>query len=168
MNLIRTSLGFRILFFTGLLLLIIFTSLFLANSYWQRETTLELIKHNSEESSDLILSAVSEPMRIGDNEGTQEQFVKLHEHFHSLQVYVTNFKGNVTYSTESGANRKDFSELYSDPRIMDRVSKSLKENIREGELFDLNGTPYFTEIRRSPTNQPAIIVMAKNNLCWAA
>ncbi len=146
MNKIRTSLGFRILFFSGLLLVIIFTSLFLANSYWQREMTLELIKHNSEESSDLILSAISEPMRIGDNEGTQEQFTKLHERFDTLQAFLTNFKGNVTYATKSEAIRKDFDSLYSAAGVLAQVSRSLKEPLRQGGLFDLDGTPYFIEI----------------------
>ncbi len=146
MNLIRTSLGFRILFLSAVLLIVIFSGLFVANTYWQRESTLDLIKHNAEESSDLILSAISEPMRIGDNEGTTEQFERVHERFKLLRAFLTNYKGNVTYSTESEAKRKDFSVIYSDAGLLELFSRSLKQPIREGKLLDLNGTPYFVEV----------------------
>jgi len=146
MHWFRSSIGAKIGSFISLVLLIIFVALFLANSYWQRSSTLELIHHSSEEASDILFSSISQPMSIGDNKGTTEQFALVAEHYDNITVYLTNYKANVTYATETDTLRKDLPGLYDNGEFKDVVARAMKQDIKDGRLLELAGTPSFVEV----------------------
>ena len=146
MHWLRKSLGAKIGVFISLVLILIFSSLFFANSSWQRSSTLELIHTSAEESSDLLFSAISQPMSIVNNEGTTAQFELIAQRFKDITVHLTDFKGNITYSTAHNVLRKDVAQIESDPQLQAMLQKSLAEPIKEGRLLELQGKPYFVEI----------------------
>ncbi len=147
MGLLKRSLGAKILVLVSLLLLVIFTGLFLANSHWQRSSTLKLIEKSSSELSDILLTAISEPMAIGDNEATQNQFRKVSERYKNIKVYLTNFRGEITYSTDTSAVRKNLEQLYQgSEQFTSLFARSLKTSLAEGMEVHIDGTPYFVEV----------------------
>ena len=154
MNLLRTSLGAKIGFYVSLMLVAIFAILFLANSFWQRGSTLELIEKTSKESSDILFSGIAQPMRIGDNEGTAEQFEVIAKHYDNITVYLTNFKGSITYSTQKDALRKELADLYDEDEFDKLVQSSLDQVTKIGQLQKLHGVPYFVEVS-TINNEPA-------------
>jgi methyl-accepting chemotaxis protein len=146
MNWLRASLGAKIGFSVSLMLVAIFIVLFLANSHWQRSSTLELIEEGSKESSGILFTGISQPMRIGDNEGTAEQFAVIAEEFDNITAYLTNFKGNITYSTDTNSLRKDLETLYTEDSLNRMVRGSLESDLKVGGMVRLSGTPYFAEV----------------------
>ena len=146
MNFLQRSLGVKISVLVTFLMLAIFTGLFLANSYWQRDSTMHLIKGSSEDLSDIMLEAISEPMSLGDNKATQEQFRKVSERYKKIKVYLTDYKGNATYSTDTTAVRKDLAQLYTDPQLTAMLNQSLKQPTKAGEILEVGGSTYFVEI----------------------
>ncbi len=154
MHWLRSSLGAKIGVFISLILIIIFAGLFLSNSYWQRTSTLELIHDTSEEASDILFMSISQPMSIGDNAGTMEQFELVAERYKDITVFLTNFKANITYSTDTETLRKDLPALYDNDEFNALVTKSMNQDIKEGHLFELDGAPRFVEVT-TIKNEPA-------------
>jgi methyl-accepting chemotaxis protein len=146
MKLIQESLGVKIAVLVTILMLVIFSALFFTNSHWQRESTLQLIKKSSEDLSDILLEAISEPMALGDNTATIEKFKKVAERYKNIKVYITDFKGNVTYSTDPNAARKDMSALVSDKHLGERVAESLKRDSHSGDILEINNAAFFVEV----------------------
>jgi len=154
MDVLRSSLRAKILLLVILLSMAIFAGLFFANSYWQKNSSLELIHQSAEQVSDILLSAISEPMAIGDNEGTERQFRKVSESYDTIQVCLTNFKGNVTYATDPDSLRKELSDVCDEPQFLELFGKSLQTDTHEGRLLTLKGTPTFVQVT-SIKNEPS-------------
>ena len=146
MKFIRQSLGAKILVLTSFLTIAAFTGLFLANSIWQRDGVLEEIEITASRTSDMLRMAIDEPMRIGDNTATIAQFAKLGKRYPDVTTYLTNYKGNITYSTRNDAVRKELADFTKNPELSELVQKSLKEPIAEGRLLDSGEIPYYIEV----------------------
>lgn len=146
MKIIQKSLGVKIAALVTVLMLVIFSALFFTNSRWQRESTMHLIKKGSEDLSDILLSAISEPMSLGDNTATLEQFKKVAERYKNIKVFITDYKGNITYSTDPSTARKDLSKVYTDPLLNERVAASLKQSSSTGEITEVNNSTFFVEV----------------------
>ena len=142
----KRRLGVKIIVPIALITLFIFLCLFLGNRYWQTKNTMKIINDSSRKISDIMLSAIEEPMSIGDNEGTVEQLDKVAEHFPDIQLYLTNFKGNITYSTEHDTVRKDMGPLYDNQEFNTLFTSSLTSTTAEGRQLEMAGTPTFVEV----------------------
>ena len=148
MQFIMKSLGVKVLLLTSLLTIIAFAGLFLANSYWQRQSTLEEIRISAERTSDMLEMAIEEPMSLGDNEGTVSKFNKMAKRYPDITIYLTNFKGNITYSTDPEMIRKDVFDVCNAGEECDQLIKgSLDEFTQTGGLFTINGDPHFVEFK---------------------
>jgi methyl-accepting chemotaxis protein len=150
MDFIRKSLGVKVLLLTSLLVLLAFSGLFLANSYWQRQGMLEEIRFGAERTSELLQMAIEEPMRLGQNEQTIMQFDKVSQRYEDIIIHLTNYKGNITYSTEAGAIREDLAPRLEHDEFQDIYQRSLREELTRGELMEIDGTPNFVEINSIP------------------
>ena len=93
----------------------------------------------------MISKVVDEPMRKGDTESTEAQFAELAQKHKDIQVLMTDFEGNVTYSTNKENERKPSKEVLNHAECSALVEKSLKEKQETSELMQMHGTPYFTE-----------------------
>ncbi|MBG0778013.1 MAG: PAS domain-containing protein [Desulfovibrionaceae bacterium] len=146
MMFIRRSLGAKITLLVTLTSVLAFTGLFIANSYWQRSGSIALISKMGEQVSDVLITGISDPMAIGDNEGTEEQFDTIAKRYANIRVYLTDHKGNITYSTDHEALRKDLDPIYDDARFDALFSRSLKEPVSEGALVRVEGQPFFMQV----------------------
>jgi len=170
MKLLRTSLGARILVLTTLLTLAAFTGLFLANGYWQKTNTAEIIESSAIKISNILFSGIEEPMAIGDNEGTVEQLNKVATKYPDIQVYLTNFKGNVTYSTHKGALRKDLVKIFPQIEMVQSVEAGLAKIVTRTLEMKIDGKHYSLDVTSIPNetachhchgaSQPILGVMA--------
>lgn len=142
----KRRLGVKIIVPIALITLFIFICLFIGNRYWQSQNTIRIINDSAHKISDLMLSAIEEPMSIGDDEGTVEQLEKAGKQFPDIKVFLTNFRGSITYSTESDAVRKDMASLYDNSEFNDLFSRSLNNEVNEGARFNMRGAPTFVEV----------------------
>ncbi|MBI5519861.1 MAG: methyl-accepting chemotaxis protein [Desulfovibrio sp.] len=151
---IRKSLTLKVLVLTLAVSGAVFLGLFLASSYWQKKNMLKEVKHSAERDSHMISMVVEEPMRLGDNEATAERFADLAKQNKDVDIYMVDYEGSVTYSTDNATLRKPIGEVlaHEDCRVL--VEKSLKSPISEGALMRMGGTDFFTEVKTIP-NEPA-------------
>ncbi|OEU68287.1 MAG: chemotaxis protein [Desulfovibrio sp. S3730MH75] len=146
MNFIKNSLGNKVMVLTSLLTATVFICLFAANSYWQKSAMLHEIETSAVRNSDFIQLAISEPMAKGNNKGTTEKFAAISENYEDVSVYLTNFKGNITYSTAKGDLRSELSTKFDNPEVEALYQRSLKSPIKEGMLSECGGKDVFVEV----------------------
>ncbi len=150
----NTSLTFRILVLTCVVSGVVFLGLFLATSFWQKKAMLTEVKANAERSSQMISMAVEEPMRLGDNKATRERFADLGKQHKTIDVYMVDFDGNITYASRNETERKQIGEVFTHEDCRAMVARSLKEKFEGGEVMNMGGTNFFTEVK-TIANEPA-------------
>ncbi|NDV26645.1 methyl-accepting chemotaxis protein [Desulfovibrio sp. JC010] len=146
MNFIKTSLGNKVMVLTSLLTATAFIILFLANSFWQQNTMMEEIESNAYKTADMLQLAIREPMAKGDNRATTEKFATVSKKYKDVEIYLTNFKGNITYSTNTGDIRSDIKDKIRDKDINSIIANSLKNPLKDGLLSEINGREVFVEV----------------------
>lgn len=146
MNFIRNSLGNKVMVLTSLLTATVFVALFLANSFWQKNTMMEEIRNTAHRYADMLQLAIREPMAKGDNKGTTEKFATVSRNYSDVDIYLTNFKGNITYSTNTQDIRSELKDKFNNPEITALFERSLKDAIKEGMLTTLDGKEVFVEV----------------------
>lgn len=153
MSKLRLSLGVKILGLISVLTSLAFVCLFVANSYWMRQITIHQIDRLGLRVSELLSMLIDGPMRRGDNDGTHEQFRIAGRLYGDILAYVTDFRGNITYSTEPGVLREDMSDIHDHEVINTMLVQSLEHGLDSGVLLELNGRPYYLRVR-SIANAP--------------
>ena len=146
----RTSLTFRILVLTCAVSGAVFLGLFLATSHWQKKGTLNEVKSGAARLAQMIGMIVDDPMRRGDTEGTEAAFHELAKQHKGIDVFMTDFEGNVTYSTRKDDERKPIAQVLAHEQCAALVAGALKQKSEKGELMDMGGVPYFTEVKSIP------------------
>jgi methyl-accepting chemotaxis protein len=126
MRLFYQSLGVRVILLVTAVTVFVFAGLFLANSIWQSRSTMQLVSASSNRTADLILMAVEEPMRLGKNTQTAQVFEKVANRDSAARIFLTDFKGNITYSTDTNSLRKDITAFLNDQNVSALVSKGLQ------------------------------------------
>ena len=155
MKVLRRSLGAKVFFLVTITSILAFTGLFLANSYWQRGASLELVHQSAETTSAILLEAISDPMSIGDDESTAAKFAMIAEQYPKIQAYLTDYQGIVSYSTKLDTLRKDVAEFFTCcPSFAPTMNRALQSEITEGALISVDGTPTFLQFKTIP-NGPA-------------
>lgn len=146
MNFIKNSLGNKVLVLTSLLTAIVFICLFAANSYWQKNAMLHEIEGAAVRSADLVQLAIREPMAKGNNKGTTEKFATVEDNFKDVSAYLTNYKGNITYSTSKTDLRSDLAPKFDNPDVKKLYLNSLKSVVKHGMLSKIGGKKVFVQV----------------------
>ncbi len=153
MQFIRQSLGVKVILLSSLLTIIAFTGLFFYNSYSTYNNTLHEVHSASEQVSDMLYMAIEGPMGVGDNEGTETKFLQMAERYKHIGAYLTDYKGEITYSTHDKAIRKSIFDVRMEEGLSGLIKKGFKEKISEGQLLKIDGKQQFVEVK-SIANSP--------------
>ncbi|MHC1790188.1 methyl-accepting chemotaxis protein [Solidesulfovibrio sp.] len=153
MDVVARSLGIKVLLLVSGLTILAFTGLFLANSHWQRQGAVDQIDRAASRSSDMLRMAIEEPMRLGKNAETKSQFAKVAAAHADIRVFLTDFKGNVTYATDTAAVRQDLERTAPDPAVAALVTKALAGDFHGGAILPWAGRPAFVAVN-SVKNEP--------------
>jgi len=147
MKFIRKSLGVKVILLSSILTVVAFAGLFIYNSISTRDHTLHEVEAAAERVADMLYIAIEDPMSVGDNEGTEIKFEDMAERYPDTKVYMTDYKGEVTYATERDAERKNIFKVRQENGLPDLIRKSLKEKMVAGELMDIDGKLHFAEVK---------------------
>ncbi|NDV20433.1 PAS domain-containing protein [Pseudodesulfovibrio sp. JC047] len=147
MKFIRNSLGVKITLLSSILTVIAFAGLFANNSISTRDHTLQEVEASAERVADMLYMAIEDPMSVGDNDGTKIKFAEMASRYPDTMIYMTDYKGEVTYATERGVERKNIFDLRTENGLPDLIQNSLDEKIVAGELMDINGKLHFAEVK---------------------
>ncbi len=149
----QNSITVKVISLISLLAIMVFILLIAVNSYWQRVDTMDQIQYMGYRTTDLIELNIEEPMLLGDNLGTHEQFSRIDKLYDDLTVYLTDFRGNITYSTRSDVIRDYMDAVYLDENILKSLSDTLKNKTQKSALVELEEGAFFMTVR-SVANQP--------------
>jgi methyl-accepting chemotaxis protein len=147
MNFIRKSLNMQVAVLVTVLIGITLTGLFLAISYWQKENLIEEIHSASGRASSFLRLAIQDPMVIGDDTGTRSKFSEIATNFKDIKIFLTDFNGNITYSTEENAARKDLLKVVDNKNLNGYLVESLKGNAVDGGIIRYNDRPFYADVR---------------------
>ncbi|MHC1713061.1 MAG: methyl-accepting chemotaxis protein [Solidesulfovibrio sp.] len=142
-----SSIGVKALVLVSLVTTATLTGLFLANALWQRERSLDRTREEALRSAELIQMIVSEPMLLGDNEATAAQFAKISGNLKTSKVFLTDFRGDVTYGTDLSALRRPLSGILSSPGQAALLEGALTAGKDADRLEETDGVAAFTTVR---------------------
>ncbi len=143
MQFLHRSLGMKVFLLVTLASIVSFVGLFLANSYNQKEEAFYLIHDSAESVSDLLLSAVADPMSVGDDEGTVAKFDHIRDEYKDIDVFLTDYDGVVSYGTREEGLRKPLTGLYDSAEFSSLVRRALDDPGKHSSPVTISGTPYF-------------------------
>src|SRR6218665_3076195 len=106
LHFIRKSIGLKTHTLIAGISVVVFTILIDVTTQRQYDGMLGQMDTALTRVSELIKLATDGPMLVGDDDGTKAQFSLLAKRYPDTQVYITNFKNNITYSTRTGTLRK--------------------------------------------------------------
>jgi len=152
MNFIKQSLGVKVILLSSLLTIIAFTGLFFYNSYSTYTHTLHEVALAAEQVGDMLYMSIEEPMSVGDNEGTESKFEQMANRYKTISAYLTDYKGEVTYSTDLKKTRKDIFNIRPEDTVL--IKNSLTDGVSNGELHERGGRRIFAEVK-TIKNEPA-------------
>ncbi|MGE4297622.1 MAG: methyl-accepting chemotaxis protein [Desulfovibrionaceae bacterium] len=150
MRFISRSLGAKVVILTTVITSLVFCGLFFSTSHWMRQGMLHELEKAAQRTSDLLEMAIEDPMKVGDNESTTGQFLRISKEYTDILLFLVDYKGNITYSTDTSTLRKDLDDAVSSPFARELLAKSLASAISQGGIADLNGVPHFIEMRSIP------------------
>ncbi len=151
---VRHHLNVRISLLISSISLAVFLCLIGVTTYLQRDGMVEQLDASVTRASELIRMAVEKPMVVGDDEATTAEFAFLSKKYPDVRAYLTNYKGNVTYSTDQSVLRKDLLGVHADPELAEMVKTSLKTPTEQGRLLEMDGRNWFARTMSIP-NEPA-------------
>ena len=154
MEFFQKSLGAKILGITSLVLVVFFGILFWTTFFMQRASTLHEVEVNAERTAEMLSMAIREPMSIGDNAGTTQKFMDVGTLYKDIDIHLTNFKGNITYSTAEQFLRQDLFASIKNPELTRMVEERLKKDGISQTITELDGVPSYLEVKSIP-NEPA-------------
>ncbi|WFS63003.1 methyl-accepting chemotaxis protein [Pseudodesulfovibrio thermohalotolerans] len=151
-NFITRSLGIKLILLSSLLTILAFAGLFAYSSISTKDHTLKEVALAAERVADMLYIAIEDPMSKGDNDGTAIKFLQMAERYPDIKVYLTDYKGEITYSTESESIRQKIFDARSETGLPEMVSKGLEEKIAEGDLKEIDGKRHFVEVKSIENN----------------
>jgi methyl-accepting chemotaxis protein len=112
--------------------------LFWANAAWQRQTALSRIRQTGAAEAELVRLIVDEPMRVGDNAATTAQFAKIASGGARLAAFLADFRGQVTYATDTASLRRPLAEAVPGPALAALLQGALEQG-RDGDGLETAG-----------------------------
>ncbi|OIQ49422.1 Methyl-accepting chemotaxis protein McpS [Pseudodesulfovibrio hydrargyri] len=151
-NFITRSLGVKLILLSSLLTILAFAGLFAYSSMSTKDHTLQEVAVAAERVADMLYIAIEDPMAKGDNEGTEIKFLQMSERYPDIKVYLTDYKGEITYSTVTEAERQKIFDVRPEAGLPELVARGLKEKLAEGKLEDIDGKSHFVEVKTIENN----------------
>ncbi len=154
MKSVSASLNAKIALLISAVAICVFGIIAVLGAQSQRTAMVDQMETSVARTAELIRQAIEKPMVVGNDEGTKEEFAQVKERYGDVTVYLTNFKGDITYSTHGEAVRKIFNTVQTHTALQEFAAKGLAQKMEAGQIFEIGSTTYFTEIMSIP-NAPA-------------
>jgi len=154
MDIFRRSLAAKMLGTTALVLMVFFGILFWTTFLMQKSSTLHEIDITAERTAEMLFLAIREPMAIGDNAGTTQKFDEVGERYDDIDIHLTNYKGNITYTTAGSFLRAEIADAVNAPELSGMVQERLKSDGMSQVITEVEGVPAYVEVK-SIMNEPA-------------
>ena len=143
---------------TGLLItcisLFVFIFIVMVMIVMEKKLTNEEIEKNMNRLADIMMMSIEKPMVIGDDEGTREEFKHLAKKYRDVNIYLTDFRGNISYSTNDAIVRKNLTDIFTQKESIAFFDQGLKNVARKTTFLSSNGKDFFVRLVSIP-NKPS-------------
>jgi methyl-accepting chemotaxis protein len=137
-----------------LVLLVFFGVLFWTTFFMQRSSTLHEVEITAERTAEMLSLAIREPMALGDNAATTQKFDEVGERYDDIDIHLTNFKGNITYSTSDQFLRGEIADAVKAPELPEMLKERMKTDGMSQVITEIDGVSSYVEVKTIP-NEPA-------------
>jgi methyl-accepting chemotaxis protein len=100
----------------------------------QKNIMTEQLESNLERFVQTVRISIEKPMIVGDDEGTREEFRTLEKRLPNVSVFLTDFKGRITYSTEKETEDKDLFTVFDKKPLQSMFKSSLEKELETNIL----------------------------------
>jgi methyl-accepting chemotaxis protein len=142
----NSSLSAKILLPVSLLTIGVFAVLLLANGREMKHETMYLIESSAEKVSGLMSSAIEKPMAIGDDKGTREQFASFADEYPEIELYMTDYAGEITYSSHTNLLRSQIDTVTDNPEFLALTQQSLEKEFTGKASTEFGGKDRFVRV----------------------
>ena len=149
MNISR-SINAKMTLVIALISLAVISTIMLFEGIGVQKMMSDQIRHTAETEADLAYMGIEKPMVVGDNKSTIAEFAAIGTKFKDLTAYMTSYTGNVTYSTDTGAVRKEYASVAGNDVLAKLHQRGLKENIRESVFLDMGSRKILARVISVP------------------
>jgi len=143
---------------TGLLItcisLFVFIFIVMVMIVMEKKLTNEEIEKNMNRLADIMMMSIEKPMVIGDDEGTREEFKHLAKKYRDVNIYLTDFRGNISYSTNDAIVRKNLTDIFTQKEARAFFDQGMKNVARKTTFLSSNGKDFFVRLVSIP-NKPS-------------
>lgn len=148
-RLIRSRLWIRVLLPVSFAVIaVVLTSLWVNISLQEKMGEDQLVRQNSM-LEQAVEGGMFDALAAGDNDTVRSQFKRLSENVDGLKVYVYDFNGVVSFSTDSEAVGKDVKSWMDDPAGRD-VSEILESGQASGKPFHISDKGHPWVVKSNP------------------
>jgi methyl-accepting chemotaxis protein len=150
----RNSLEIKSSLLVSVISLFVFVVLVVVSSRMQRATMLDELDNSLIKASELVQFSLEKPMVLGDDQGTRDEFAFLAGKYPDMTVHLTNFKGQITYSTDTASQRRDLSKVISHEGLDALARRALNEELHHSQIVEGPQATSFVRIN-SIANAPS-------------
>ncbi|WP_462326475.1 methyl-accepting chemotaxis protein [Desulfobaculum sp.] len=143
---VKRHLGVKVTILVLVVSVIVFTGLAVVTAAWRSEDFRASLEQSVGQTSELLYHAIAKPMVVGDDAGTREQFDFIREKYPDVQVYLTNFRGNITYTTTPDHERIDLDEALPMDGLHAMSEQALKTDSSAGKLLQAGDKHVFVRV----------------------
>jgi methyl-accepting chemotaxis protein len=142
----RTSLAVRVLLLTATICLTVFVVLWLVSYLREQSSSVEDTRFFSRQVAAAVETAVDAPMGMGDIAGTHDALSRIARTNDTIEVSITNPRGDIVFSTDSRRLGSALKGLYTED--VDRmVTEALAADVERGEIAVVDGRPSFMLVK---------------------
>ena len=143
-ELFKERLWIQVLTLTAGLFVLVMATVILLNIRGQNEMTRTQMEDQSNKMAMAVQGSMDDALAIGNNEAVRQQFQRLAEKMPDTEIFVFDFKGAVSFATDTGSIGKEVSGLITDEEALREVSVMLKDGSVPPKAYEerIDGVPY--------------------------
>ncbi|MFP4168484.1 MAG: methyl-accepting chemotaxis protein [Desulfonatronovibrionaceae bacterium] len=153
-RLFSRKLSYKTALLVSLVSVFVFAVIIIVMAVLQKQMMTEQLEDDMTQFSQTLYMSIERPMIVGDDEGTREEFKRLGESFSGVSIYLTDYEGSITYSTDKSAERKDVFEVLEREKIAEMNRSALEEKFEDSALTTMDDKDVFVRtmsIENSPS-----------------
>jgi len=142
-RLFSRKLSYKTALLVSIVSVIVFAVIIVVMGILQKDMMTEQLEKDMTQFSQTLYISIERPMVVGDDEGTRHEFKRLGKKFPSVSIYLTDYKGNITYSTNQDVERKDILKVFENDKVTSMARASLEKKTEDSVLTAINGSDVF-------------------------
>ncbi len=149
---IRSSINAKVFILVSLTAALFLTALLAVSIVLQKKGILEEVQLAQSRLERMSRLVIWTPMTEGNDKLTRKMFEQIGQEFRRVKVFLCDFTGSITYSTDKSAEGKNVETFFIDKKIAGIVKSALSKKGSYSELIEESSPPLYVEIKTVPNS----------------